>query len=142
MKTFLRAVNYYETDKMGVVHHSNYFRYFEEARTWFMEQLGYPYERLEREGIMSPVIAISCEYKKPVRYRDTIAIDVHLVSMSKFRCAFRYEVRDAGTGERRAVGSSQHCYLDEKGGIVNMEKANPAFLAAFEPECEETKQKR
>ena len=59
MKTYLRTVNYYETDKMGVVHHSNYIRYFEEARTYFMEQVGYPYERLEREGIMSPVIGIS-----------------------------------------------------------------------------------
>ncbi len=136
MRTYLRRVNYYETDKMGVVHHSNYIRYFEEARTWFMEQVGYPYERLEREGIMSPVIGIGCEYKKPVRYPDTVAIDVHLVSMGKFRCAFRYEVRDAETGELRATGTSQHCYLTEKGGIVNMEKADPAFLAAFAPECE------
>ncbi len=136
MKTYLRTVNYYETDKMGVVHHSNYIRYFEEARTYFMEQVGYPYERLEREGIMSPVIGISCEYKKPVHYPDTVAIDVHLVSMGKFRCAFRYEVRDAATGELRAVGSSQHCYLDGKGGIVNLERVNPAFLAAFAPECE------
>ncbi len=137
MRTYLRTVNYYETDKMGVVHHSNYIRYFEEARTAFMEQAGYPYERLEREGIMSPVIAVSCDYKKPVRYRETVAIDVHLVKMTKFRCAFRYEVRDAGSGELRATGTSQHCYLDGQGGIVNMEKTNPAFLETFRAECEE-----
>ncbi len=136
MRTYLRTVNYYETDKMGVVHHSNYIRYFEEARTYFMEQVGYPYERLEREGIMSPVIGVSCEYKKPVHYPDTVAIDVYLISMSKFRCAFRYEVRDAKTGDKRATGASQHCFLDEKGGIVNMAKNNPAFLETFEGECE------
>ena len=136
MKTYIRRVNYYETDKMGVVHHSNYIRWFEEARTSFMEQVGYTYPRLEEEGIISPVISVSCEYKKPVRYPDTVAIDVYLTSMTKFRCSFRYEVKDAATGERRAVGTSQHCYLDGDGKIVNMEQHNPDFLRAFERECE------
>ncbi len=136
MHRFVRRVNYYETDKMGVVHHSNYIRYFEEARTFFMEEAGYDYPRLEREGIMSPVISVECEYKKPVRYGDTVNIDVYLVSMTAFRCAFRYEVSDAATGERRAVGRSEHCYLNGEGGIVNIQRQRPEFFDAFLPEVE------
>lgn len=131
MHTFARRVNYYETDRMGVVHHSNYIRYFEEARTHFMEEAGYPYARLEKEGIMSPVTAVSCAYKKPVHYPDLIKINVYLTSMTKFRCVFRYEVTDAGTGEIRATGRSEHCYLSETGGIVNIFKTNPDFFNTF-----------
>lgn len=131
MHFFSRRVNYYETDRMGVVHHSNYIRYFEEARTFFMEEVGYPYSRLEEEGIMSPVTAIACEYKKPVHYPDIIKIAVYLVSMTKFRCTFRYEVTDADTGEIRATGRSEHCYLYKTGSIVNMLKSNPEFYNTF-----------
>lgn len=136
MVPFTRRVNYYETDKMGVVHHSNYIRWFEEARTHFMEAAGYPYPRLEAEGVMSPVISVSCAYKKPVRYPEEVTVEVRLTSMSAFRCAFRYEVRGP-EGEIRATGASEHCYLDASGAIVNMKKANPAFYGAFLPMVEE-----
>ena len=136
MRRYVRRVNYYETDKMGVVHHSNYIRYFEEARTYFMEAAGYDYPRLEREGIMSPVISIECQYKKPVRYGDTVNIDVYLMSMTRFRCVFRYEVTDAATGERRSTGKSEHCFLNESGGIVNIERDKPEFFRVFSGEVD------
>ena len=62
MRYYERKINYYETDQMAIVHHSNYIRYFEEARVSFMEQAGYPYERLEAEEILSPVINVSCKF--------------------------------------------------------------------------------
>lgn len=136
MVAYERRVNYYETDKMGVVHHSNYIRYFEEARTHFMEIAGYPYPRLEAEGVMSPVIAVSCEYKKPVRYPEDITVEVTLTSMGKFRCAFRYEVKGPD-GTLRATGTSQHCYLSEDGAIVNIQKTNPTFFQTFLAMAEE-----
>ena len=58
MEDYLRRVNYYETDKMGITHHSNYIRYMEEARVHFLEQLGYSYARQEQEGLVSPVTGI------------------------------------------------------------------------------------
>ncbi len=136
MHTYERRVNYYETDRMGVVHHSNYIRYFEEARTHFMEEAGYPYARMEEEGVMSPVTAIACQYKKPVHYPDLIYIRVYLVSMTKFRCAFRYEVADGKTGELRATGTSEHCYLDMSGHIVNIQRQNPVFFETFLKEAD------
>ena len=80
---------------------------------------------------MSPVIGVACEYKKPVHYPDLINIRVYLVSMTKFRCTFRYEVVDGESGEIRATGRSEHCYLSETGQIVNIQRQNPAFFETF-----------
>ena len=56
MEAYTHKVLYYETDQMGIVNHSNYIRWFEEARTDFMEQLGMGYAEMEKEGIVSPVL--------------------------------------------------------------------------------------
>ena len=136
MRSYIRKVNYYETDQMGVVHHSNYIRYFEEARTSFMEQAGYPYARLEAEGILSPVVSVSCRYLKSVRYGESVEIRVYLTRMTRVKTAFRYEVLDAATGELRASGESEHAYLDRNGRIVSAQKTAPAFYETFLRELE------
>ena len=74
MDIYERKINYYETDKMGVVHHSNYIRFFEEARCQFLEVSGLPYDMLEEKGIMSPVLGFSCQYKQHVTFGDIIEI--------------------------------------------------------------------
>lgn len=138
MKTYERRVNYYETDQMGIVHHSNYIRYFEEARVSFMDQVGYPYERLEREEIMSPVLGISCKYIHSVKFGDKIQIAVRLIKLSKLKCSFSYEITDAETGEIRAKGTSDHGFISRSGKPVILPKDKPefyeAFLSEFEPE--------
>ena len=65
MKPFIHKIQYYETDRMKVTHHSNYIRFMEEARVDFMEQTGLSYQQMEADGIVSPVISVSCEYKHP-----------------------------------------------------------------------------
>ena len=138
MKSYIRKINYYETDQMAVVHHSNYVRYFEEARTSFLEQIGYPYFKLEEENIVSPVISVSCQYKNPVRYGDTIRIDVYLTSMNKVKCSFKYEIIKVLTNELCALGTSEHCFLTKEGKIVSVLKTNPVFYNRVleELECE------
>ena len=64
---FKRKVNYYETDKMQVVHHSNYIRYLEECRMDFMRQFDLDYEKMEASGIMIPVLSVECDYRSPAR---------------------------------------------------------------------------
>ena len=44
-------VQYYETDRMGITHHSNYVRWMEEARTFFLREIGWPYEKIEEEEL-------------------------------------------------------------------------------------------
>ena len=138
MKYYDRKINYYETDQMGIVHHSNYIRYFEEARCSFMEQAGYPYARLEEEEIMSPTLAVSCRYMHAVRYGDTIRVAVRMVKLTRLKCAFTYEITDSRTGEIRAKGTSEHGFISRDGKPVVLTKEKPEFYAAcqaqYEPE--------
>ena len=72
MKPYIHKVQYYETDKMGITHHSNYIRWMEEARIDFMEQMGWGYDKMENRGIISPVMGIQCDYKKTTTFNDRI----------------------------------------------------------------------
>ena len=64
MSKYIHKVNYYETDKMGITHHSNYIRFMEEARLHFLQEIGYPMTRLEKEGVTSPVVSVNSEIMK------------------------------------------------------------------------------
>ena len=67
-------VRYYETDLMGIVHHSNYVRYFECGRIKMLEELGLPIQEIEKAGIMLPVVKVECNYKLPTKMGDTLKI--------------------------------------------------------------------
>jgi acyl-CoA thioester hydrolase len=67
-------VRYYETDLMGIVHHSNYIRYFESGRIKMLEEIGLPISRIEGEGVMLPVVSTFCTYKTPSRMGETLKI--------------------------------------------------------------------
>ena len=125
MKPYQRSVHYYETDQMAIVHHSNYIRWFEEARLDLMEQMGIHYAGLEADGILIPVVDISCSYGQSVRYGDTVEIAVKLTAFNGVRMQFAYEVRFSD-GRSAATGSSTHCFL-RGGRPVSLKKAHPAL---------------
>ena len=75
---YIHRAQYYETDRMGIIHHSNYIRWMEEARNDFLSKIGYSYSRMESEGITSPVVSVSCEYRSPVRFDDAVEIKTSL----------------------------------------------------------------
>lgn len=77
-ETFL-PVRYYETDQMGVVHHSNYIRYFECARNGMMEQWGYPIEMCEKDGVFIPIVSVSCKYKHPAKMGDVLKVTSDII---------------------------------------------------------------
>ena len=131
IKTYMHKVQYYETDKMGVVHHSNYIRWFEEARVDFLEQIGLNYDVLEEKGYISPVISVSCEYKTMCRFGETVCVVVKLKSFSGVRFSFSYEVRDVKTNELRVVGESGHCFIDDTGKVFSLKKVNPEYFEIF-----------
>ncbi len=83
-ETFLE-VRYYETDLMGIVHHSNYIRFFECGRIKMLEQIGMPITEIEKAGIMMPVVSVECRYKMPTRMGDTLRIvcKVEKIPMAK-----------------------------------------------------------
>lgn len=85
-------VRYYETDKMGIVHHSNYVRYYEYARTEMMIHLGFSYGLMEKEGVMMPIIAVSSKYIKPAYYEDELTIRVTVKDLPTAKMYFYYEI--------------------------------------------------
>ena len=68
------TINYYETDRMGIVHHSNYIRFFEEARIDYLKKIGLDYKKVEDMGLIMPVLGVECKYIKPLHFGDK-AID-------------------------------------------------------------------
>ena len=122
MYTFERQINYYETDKMGVVHHSNYIRFFEEARCQLLQDYGLPYDLMEEKGIMSPVLGVSCQYKQHVTFGDIIEIKAYIKDFSGVRFTVAYEIHNKKTGALCVVGESNHCFTDPNLKPLNLKK--------------------
>ena len=104
-----QQVHYYETDKMGVVHHSNYIRWMEDARLAWLDEIGMPYAAAEARGVVCPVVAVDCQYKKPTFFGDTVEIEIHCTMYNGIRLNYAYTIRD-GLGDVVATGSSRHCF--------------------------------
>lgn len=122
VRPYIRKVNYYETDQMGIVHHSNYIRYMEEARLDFMEQIKLYYNAMEQEGIVIPVLSVQCEYKKPFRYGDTMDIYVTPVLFNGVKMRIEYRMCLHDTEEVYTVASSEHCFLNNELKPIRMKR--------------------
>lgn len=122
---YVREVRYYETDMMKIVHHSNYVRWFEEARTYLLDCLGYPYARIEEEGIMIPVLSVSCEYKIPCRFGEKVHIFTRLTEYNGVRMKLYYEIWDEAHTKIRMTGTSAHCFVDSNFRPVSIKKQIP-----------------
>ena len=125
MKDYIHKVHYYETDKMGVTHHSNYVRWMEEARVDFLDQIGYGYAKMESEGIISPVIGIECEYKKTTTFDDEICIRAEIESYNGIKLVIRYTMTNVQTGDFVLKGKSKHCFLTKEGKPLSLRKQFP-----------------
>ena len=130
MKPYVHKVQYYETDMMSLTHHSNYIRWMEEARIDFMDQMGFPYTRMESEGIMSPVRSLSCSYKRPTTFGDTVSIEVSVEAFTGARLTLAYKMtRQDGTVVCEA--QSEHAFINREGRIVRLDKEQPEFCEAL-----------
>ena len=129
---FERKINYYETDKMGVVHHSNYIRFLEEARCYWMEKIQMPFSLLEENGITIPVLGVNCTYKYHVTFNDTIIINVFAKEYSGVRMTLGYEIKDNKTGRTVLLGETRHCFTDKNLKPINLKKYAPEFSNKFE----------
>ena len=113
---YIHKVKYYECDRMGVTHHSNYVRFMEEARIDLLDRLGYGFDRMEAEGVVSPVTEISVEYRKPTTFQDEISIEVQVIDLSSLKLKLGYVMTVAGTVV--CTGRSTHCFLEAGRPVV------------------------
>lgn len=121
---YVHQVQYYECDRMGVTHHSNYVRFMEEARIDMLNRMGYGFDKLEAEGIVSPVVNLFCSYKKPTTFMDEIEIEVSITAVSVFKITLDYIMRVRG--EEVFTGTSTHCFIKD-GQAVKIEDRFPGL---------------
>ena len=124
---YFRKINYYETDKMGITHHSNYIRFMEEARIHFLEQIGCGYDEWEKDGIISPVIGIECQYKHPTTFGDELRIKVVISEYKRVKLSVSYTMVNAKTEELVFEGVSHHCFVNAQGKPIALSKQHPQY---------------
>lgn len=136
---FDRKVNYYETDGMQIVHHSNYIRYMEEARIYLMEKMGLPYEKLEEAGIAIPTTEVNCKYKFPAKFADILEIEVYINEYTSVRMTVSYVIRNKTQDNKLVLtGETKHCFTNKEVKPISLKKyneeMNEKFLKVLEEE--------
>ena len=131
IKPYEHNVKYYETDQMGIVHHSNYIRWMEEARMDLMEQMGYSYKMMEEAEIISPVLSVQCEYKSMVHFSDTVVIESKIARYNGIKLTVQYRMTDKETGELRTLAVSEHCFLNRSGKPISLKHSYPEIDTKF-----------
>ncbi len=124
------TVQYYETDRMGITHHSNYIRWMEEARIDFLSQIGWPYNKLESLGIVSPVINVDCDFKKTTTFADVIEITVRVIEFKGVKLKLSYEMKNKD-GVVVFTGTSSHAFLDIEGKPIRLKQSFPEFFGCL-----------
>lgn len=132
---FERKINYYETDRMGVVHHSNYIRFLEEGRCEWMESLGIPFNVLEENGITIPVLGVNLEYKYHVTFNDIIEVHIFMKEYNGVRMTIGYKVLNKENGNIVLIGETKHCFTNKDLRPINLKKVKPEFNEKFQVLC-------
>ena len=120
MEKYKHIVQYYETDKMGVAHHSNFIRWMEEARVYLMAEYGFGYDRVEQEGVIIPVIGVECKYISMAHFRDEVLIDTKVKNYNGIKMDIEYTM------------TKQNGFLNKNEKIINVKKILPELNVVIE----------
>lgn len=126
-----RKINYYETDRMGVVHHSNYIRYLEEARCKWLDEMEMPFSKFEEEGITIPVLGVNCTYHRHVTFDDVIQIQIFVTEYTGVRMTVSYLVKNKKTGDTVLTGETKHCFTNRELKPIHLKKCAPEYHEKF-----------
>ncbi len=121
-------VLYADTDRMGVVYHGEYFKWFEAGRANYMRRRAAPYSAIEAEGIQLPVVEAHANYLKPARYDDVVQVTAWISDIGRIQLTFSYEV--TLDGKVLVRGHTRHATIDQTGRPVRMpEKVRQALIS-------------
>ena len=132
--TYVRRANYHETDQMRIIHHSNYIKWMEEARLAYLSQMGMDYAAMEIEGVYSPVVSLSVDYKRPVEFGDIVELRLTVAKYNGVTAEFGYEFFNMTKDELSAEAKSKHCFVAGGQPIV-LKKRFPDYDAALRREA-------
>lgn len=132
MFKYERKINYYETDKMGVVHHSNYIRFLEEARCSWLESIDLSMELIEKMGFTIPTLEVNCKYKIHITSGDKIIINLEISEFNGVRMTVKYTIVNKENDSIVAEAYTKHCFTDKNLKPVNLKKHHPEFSDKFQ----------
>lgn len=130
-------VRYFETDRMGIVHHAAYITWFEEGRSAFSRALGYSYAQMETDGIGLAVVEVAARFLLPARYDDEVVVSTCLQELRSREVVFTYEVRSAAEGRLLVTGETRLLSVDAEGRVCRLPEAFLARAAAAPDESAE-----
>ena len=126
-------VRYVETDQMGIVHHSNYYVYFEIAREDLISNIGMSYKDMEDLGIMMPIIETQCRYIEGAKYTDKLMIETTIEELSPVKVVLNYNVIREADNIILAKGKTMQTFVDRDSfRIINVKKKYPNIWAKLE----------
>lgn len=126
------TVRYVETDQMGIVHHSNYYPWFEIGRTEFTKATGMRYSDVENIGIMMPLVESYCKYIKAAKYEDEIIIETYIEKLTPVKMIFNYKIIKKENNELLAKGSTTQAFVDKDTfKIINLKQHNEKLWNKF-----------
>lgn len=118
-------VRYAETDAMAIVHHANYYIYFEVAREDLIRELGISYKEIEDLGIMMPLVETQCRYMDAAKYDDDLIVEASIGEITPIKVNIKYIVRRENDNKILARGSTLQTFVDSKTfKIINLKNSN------------------
>lgn len=131
IEPYRHQTKYYETDQMGIIHHSNYVKWMEEARMDLMEQMGLGYKQMENMEIICPVLSINVDYISMVRFEDTVIIETHVAKYDGFHMELEYKMYNEDNRELYVTARSKHCFLNRSGKPISLKRIYPELDTKF-----------
>ncbi len=111
-------VNFYDTDAMAVVHHSNYIRWFEIGRVEFLREAGITLEQLMDAGFVFPITDVSCRYLSPGKFDDVLLIETKPTALTKVKMAFDYRILREADKTVLVEGHTQNVFTSRETGLI------------------------
>ena len=111
-------VKFYDTDLMGVVHHSNYIRWFETARVEFLRAVGIDLNEMINDGILFPIVEVQAKYLHSAKFDDELELEITPAVMTKAKWEFEYKIRRAGEEKILVEGFSRNVFTNAATGKI------------------------
>ncbi|MBT1699722.1 acyl-CoA thioesterase [Fulvivirgaceae bacterium PWU4] len=123
------TVRFNEADPLGIVWHGHYVRYFEDGREAFGKRFGISYLDFYHQGIAVPVVSVQCDYKKPLRYGDSVIVETKFINSAAAKLKFEYRMFESESKALVATGSSLQVFVDAK--TFELQLTMPSFFEAW-----------
>lgn len=126
-------IYYEDTDCGGVVYYANYLKYFERARTEYLDSRGYSVAALMKQGLLFVVVHAEVDYCSPGRYGDTLVVETDVGDMTGAALTFSHVVREKVSGRIVVKGSARLAATDGNGKVKRLDRVMVAALQSAHP---------